>query len=99
MNIFTPLAGGLLSDMFDPTGYPLKFYGEAYTRPSGTNGPHPYPNSIGYIQGFVPLMDAVEFGMWKGPVPMGPEMNSMDSQVILAAMFPDMSGGLRKVTG
>lgn len=97
-NVFTPLAGGT-SDTY---GYPNEFpydldAGLDYTRFTGTYSPMPYPSSIGYIDGFVPLLDSLRDSLLQLRAPTGPFVGELSAPINV--IFPNEMGGLAKVKG
>lgn len=94
---FTPLAGGSMATYDYPSESPFNFdAGLDFTRPQRTVSNAPTPPTIGWIDGFLPLMDTVEYAMMVGAVPSGPYMGVSADFV---AIFPNMTGALAKTTG
>lgn len=95
-NAFTPLAGGVLTratwakPVIDLTG------GLNFTRHEYGVEPIPTPPTIGAIGGLLPLLDDVEYNGMLGPVQNGPWTGKTANPV---QVFPNIQGGLVKVTG
>lgn len=97
-NAFTPLAGGSLGTYAYASESPFDLdAGLDFTRPQRTYALMPEPPMIGYIDGFLPLLDTVEYATMKGKTPSGPWMGSPQGN--LDRVFPAITGGLAKTTG
>jgi hypothetical protein len=103
-NAFSPMAGGNLDTYFRKTEYPYDLDASLdYVRPATGISPFPYPLTIGYINGLIPLHNDLQYSMMHGKLPDGPwtgafpANNNAGNQ--LQFVFPDMTGGLRKVKG
>lgn len=95
---FSPLNGGT----FDTYGYPNEFpydldAGLDYTRFTGTYSPMPFPQSIGYIDGLVPLLDTLRNNLAQVHAPNGPFVGAVG--IPIEMIFPNNMGSLIKVTG
>lgn len=97
---YTPMAGGQVSQrefsrkpVFD-TVAELNF-----SRLPSYQATHPYPQVIGFVQGLLPLANEQEYAMMLGRTPFGPWMGPDNTMPQLSAVFPNIQGGLPKVTG
>lgn len=96
-NAFTPFAGGQLSTYDYASESPFDLdAGLDFTRPQRTYASKPTPPTVGWIDGFLPLLDTVEYSMMRGKVPSGPYMGVTTDFV---PIFPSITGGLAKTTG
>lgn len=101
---FTPLAGGNDFGTYNrPTEYPYDLDGSLdFMRPATGYALMPFPPTIGYISGLLPLMNAQETAMMFGKTPFGswaPGGAYPNTGAMLSQVFPDLTGGLRKVKG
>lgn len=96
-NAFTPLAGGSTATYAYASESPFDFdAGLDYTRPQRTVASHPTPPVIGWIDGFLPLMDTIEYATMRGKTPSGPYMGVTTD---FTTIFPNITGSLAKTTG
>jgi hypothetical protein len=93
---FTPLAGGRVgAHTFDRA--PIKTDAELnFTRQATGFALMPYPQAIGQVSGILHLFDDAEYSMMLGPNQNGPWTGAIFNA---GAVFPNLSGGLVKVTG
>lgn len=97
-NVMSPLNGGGLDTYKYPVEYPFDFNaGLDYTRPATGISPMPYPLTTGYVDGFVPLFDNMEYLLMRGRNAYGPFVGQI--QIPLQQIFPNQMGGLSKVKG
>lgn len=97
-NAFSPLNGGALSTYRYQSESPFDLdAGLDYTRKATGFSPFPFPVVLGYVEGIVPLNNNVEFQIMLGKVPFGPW--SGDQSASLNMVFPNLMGGLAKVSG
>ena len=95
---FTPLAGGRSETYGYPTEYPYDLDASLdFTRMTGTYSPFPFPLTIGYVAGLVPMLDGLQRSLVQVKAPNGPftGINSAPINVI----FPNDMGGLSKIKG
>jgi alpha-glucuronidase len=97
---YTPLAGGRADTYQYPAEYPYDLdAGLDYTRPATGVSLFPFPQVIGYVQGLCPQYD--DLSRARSSV----ELNATVLNILnmsseqQALVFPDLTGGLRKVTG
>lgn len=100
-NAFSPLAGGNDFGVFNRAPEsPIRSRGEDFTRPLHAHAIYPFPVVIGYVSGFAPQFNEMEFALMKGKTPYGSWVGAhpfTDAQ--LSFVFPDMQGGFQKVRG
>lgn len=97
-NAISPLNGGNIGDYYKDWQYPLDLNGaQDYTRPQTGFSPFPYPLTVGYVSGLLPLMDAQTYFNMRGDQPFGPFIGAAPAN--LEAVFPNIQGGLQKVGG
>jgi hypothetical protein len=95
---FTPLAGG---DLNNRTWAPAAIDTTAelnFTRQPLSRGIDPYPQMIGAVQGCTHLFNDTEYALMLGKTPTGPWQGA-SAHPNLQAVFPNLQGGLAKVTG
>jgi hypothetical protein len=93
---FTPLAGGNFGKRtFAPA--PIDTTAELnFTRQPLGRGIDPYPQMIGATNGLLHLYNAAEYALMLGKTPTGPYAGALPNW---EAVFPNLQGGLAKVTG
>lgn len=99
---FSPLNGGKLSDYYPDREYPIDLNGALnFVRyPHGASIAYfPYPQTIGFVVGLIPLMDNVERTTMLGITPGGAGVDILSNPVIQPIVFPDYQGGLEKIGG
>jgi hypothetical protein len=97
-NAICPLNGGQLNTYYRDNEYPYDLNGALdYTRPALGVSVFPYPQSIGFIDGLIPQFNQLEFSLMKGKNPYGTWVGDVPQD--LSWIFPNMSGGMRKVGG
>lgn len=97
-NAMSPLNGGDLNDYYNPRAYPIDLAGgQQYMRPQTGMAVYPYPLAIGMVQGLCSQLNAMAFQLSMGKDSFGPWMGAPQGN--LADVFPDITGGLPKVTG
>jgi hypothetical protein len=98
---FSPLNGGTPDTYYRDYEYPYDLNGSLdFVRPKGANAAFPFPVSIGYVQGLIPLADNLQFDLMRGQDGFGPWIGAYPNTAQqLAWVFPDMQGGLQKVKG
>lgn len=98
LNAISPLNGGNFQDYYKDWNYPVDLNGSLdYMRPQMHMAPMPYPETIGYVQGLLPLMDRLVWHDMKGKTPFGPYIGTVPYS--LDAIFPSIGGGLAKSGG
>jgi hypothetical protein len=95
---FSPLNGGNL----DTYGYkresPIDLdAGLDFTRPATGISAFPFPVLLGWVDGNVPQMNALELSIMKGKTESGPWAGL--PQGALTTVFPNTMGSLMKVSG
>lgn len=97
-NAFSPLNGGAIGTYGYPTESPYDLdAGLDYTRQSQAMSSFPFPVVLGYVDGFVPLANALEYSIMKGRNPFGPWSGVQSAPVEM--VFPNVMGSLAKVKG
>lgn len=97
-NAFSPLNGGNLDTYGYGSESPFDLdAGLDFTRPAIGFATFPFPVLLGYIDGFIPLQNNLEYSIMRGRNPFGPwqGVQSAPDQVV----FPNLMGSLAKVTG
>jgi hypothetical protein len=97
---YTPLAGGNPDTYKRPVEYPYDLdAGLEYTRPATGAAIFPFPPVIGHVEGLCPQYD--DLSRARSSVQLnGAVLNMLAlSPEQRAAVFPEIMGGLRKVTG
>jgi hypothetical protein len=97
---YTPLAGGQPDTYTRPVEYPYDLdAGLEYTRPATGVSVFPFPPVIGYVEGLCPQYD--DLSRARSSVQLNATILNMMalSPEQRAQVFPDIMGGLRKVTG
>jgi len=97
-NAISPLNGGNIDDWYNDRAYPIDLNGgQDYMRPQTGMSPFPYPLMVGAVSGFLSQFNALTLSEMVAKVPYGPWMG--DPQGSLSMEFPDITGGLAKVSG
>ena len=92
---FTPLAGGTANTYNYGVEYPYDLDASLdYVRLTNTFSPFPYPDTIGHIEGLMPMFDGLVQSMMIGKMPYG---GLQGNDTPLSVVFPDMSGSMIKV--
>lgn len=97
-NAFSPLNGGNMNTYQYPSESPFDLdAGLDYTRPKTGEAIFPFPVLLGWVDGFVPLQNNLEYSIMHGRTPFGPwqGVQSAPNQMV----FPNIMGSLAKVTG
>lgn len=95
---YSPLNGGSLQTYNYKSESPFDFdAGLDYTRQATGFSPFPFPVVLGYVEGLAPLNNNVEFQIMLGKVPFGPWSGQQSAP--LEMVFPNLMGGLAKVSG
>lgn len=95
---FTPLAGGALNTYQYKSESPFDLdAGLDYTRESNTFSPMPFPVVLGWVEGFAPLHNNLEWSIMLGKLPYGPWQGQQSAPVQM--VFPNIMGSLVKVSG
>jgi len=97
---FSPLAGGTLDTYYRDNEYPYDLNGALdFTRGSVLVAPMPYPPTIGWVQGLLPMQNIIGLGLVTGKTPTGTWVGEVPNNFGMQAIFPNIGGGLRKVNG
>jgi len=96
---FSPLNGGAIGTYGYPTESPYKDLdaGLDYTRMKTADAFYPFPVVTGYIDGYTPLLDNLEYSLMMGKNTFGPFVGDLSAP--LQMIFPNIQGGLAKVKG
>jgi hypothetical protein len=98
-NAFSPLNGGNFNTYNYASESPFDLdAGLDFTRQATGAAIYPFPVLLGYIDGFVPLQNNLEYSIMRGRVPFGP-WSGGDQSAPNAMIFPNIMGSLSKVTG
>jgi hypothetical protein len=96
-NAFSPLNGGALDTYQYPAEHPYDLDASLdYTRPATGVASWPQPVILGYVDGFIPQQNALEYSLMLGQGPIGPNVGLHSPY---AQMFPNIMGSLSKVSG
>lgn len=94
----SPLNGGNLNTYSYPTESPFDLdAGLDYTRQATGFSPFPFPVLLGWVDGFIPLQNNLEYSLMQGKTPFGPWQGNQSVDINVA--FPNIMGSLAKVTG
>ena len=97
-NAFSPLNGGNLGTYAYATESPFDLdAGLDFTRQATGFSAFPFPVVLGYVDGFMPLCDTLEYSLMMGRKPFGPWQG--DQSATNAVVFPNIMGSLMKVSG
>lgn len=97
-NAISPLNGGNLDTYSYPTESPYDLdAGLDFTRQATGFSPFPFPVVLGWIDGFIPLQNGLEYSIMLGKTPFGPWSGAQSVPDQIA--FPNIMGSLAKVTG
>jgi hypothetical protein len=96
LDVFCPLNGGQINGAHWERSPVNTDASLNYTRQAHEFALMPYPQTIGAVQGLSHLFDDAEYAMMFGRTPTGPWTGALPN---LPFVFPDMSGGLAKVSG
>jgi len=95
---FSPLNGGALNTYQYPTESPYDLdAGLDYTRGTNTMSSFPFPVVLGYVDGFVPTGNQMEFNLMLGKNTFGPYVGQTSAPMNM--VFPNIMGSLSKVQG
>lgn len=95
---FSPLAGGTPDTYFYGVEYPYDLDASLdYMRPQTGVSVFPFPETIGHVLGLCPLYGDLARRL-AVPGYVSTELNILDNSN-LPFVFPDINGGLRKVSG
>ncbi|MHB8387519.1 MAG: hypothetical protein ACYDAO_09395 [Thermoplasmataceae archaeon] len=91
---FSPMAGGTLDTYYRDNEYPYDLDASLdYVRVTDTFSVWPHPDTIGHVEGLVPMFDSLEYSLMKGKTPYG---GLMGNNTPVNVVFPDLSGGMIK---
>lgn len=97
-NAYSPLNGGNLDTYQYASESPFNLdAGLDFTRPKTGQDYYPFPVVLGWIDGFPPLQNELEYSIMLGRQPFGPWQG--DQSAPNSVVFPNLMGSLAKVTG
>ncbi|MDE2429505.1 MAG: hypothetical protein KGM99_12295, partial [Burkholderiales bacterium] len=97
-NAISPLNGGQLNTYYYDAEYPYDLNGALdFVRPATGVSKFPYPQTIGHVEGLLPLFNGMEYSLMLGKTPFGTWVGQLPQDI--GAIFPDVSGSMRKVGG
>lgn len=97
---YSPLNGGGLDTYGYPTESPFDLDASLdYTRPKTGIDYFPMPIILGWIDGFVPLSNNLEYSLMLGKLPSGPWASQTPGGADVSVIFPNLQGGFPKVKG
>lgn len=97
-NAFSPLNGGNLATYGYPTESPFDLdAGLDYVRPKTGDTLFPFPVVTGWIDGYTPLFNKLEYSLMLGKVPAGPWTGEQMTPNNI--VFPNIMGSIAKVSG
>lgn len=100
-SVFSPLNGGASDTYGYPSESPFDFDASLdFTRPKNGLAKNGYPQLIGYIDGYVPLMDSLIFAAAIADSPVGPVITQQTIQGSpMQMVWPNWMGSIKKVNG